>query len=196
MWTNLVKLVTTTWAILKQYLGNTCTTKISHHFTSWEIIDIAGILVPQKYLTNFVRYLWHSRDNCITKISHKLTLWDITDIAGILVPQKISYQLLREISLIDNHYPWLSLLIIANHWLILAYLAHLVPCPAKNRCKRGAKGVSDMWVPKALLRAKTNQDVWPKSCHFCPIIGTFGRILPLLVHLVPCWLVCCWLLPA
>ena len=32
----------------------TCTTEISHQLISWDIIDIAGILVPQKYITNLL----------------------------------------------------------------------------------------------------------------------------------------------
>ena len=33
----------------------TCTTEISHQLISWDIIDIARILVPQKYLSNQFR---------------------------------------------------------------------------------------------------------------------------------------------
>ena len=39
----------------------TCTTEISHQLISWDVIDIAGILVPQNISpTIFVRYHWLS----------------------------------------------------------------------------------------------------------------------------------------
>ena len=38
----------------------TCITDISHQLISWDITDIAGILIPQKYLSNIVRVDWLS----------------------------------------------------------------------------------------------------------------------------------------
>jgi len=98
---------------------DTCTEKISNQLLSWDIIDIAGILVPQKYLTNLLREIsWiiidYHRLPLIIMDYHGL-LWIIIDYHWLSLII-IDY---HWISLIIIDYRWLSLIIIDYHWLSL-----------------------------------------------------------------------------
>ena len=77
---------------------------------------------------------------------------------------------------------------------ILAFLAHLFPCPTKNNAKKVTRCFSVMWVLKLLLSPVQIRIFCPKRTQFCPKIA-FLVILgqALLAHLVPCWWVGWWL---
>ena len=55
---------------------DTCTTEISHHLISWDIIDIAWILVPSHHITSHHITSHHITSHQIT--SHHITSYHIT----------------------------------------------------------------------------------------------------------------------
>ena len=80
----------------------TCTREVSLQLISWDIIDIAGILVPQNISqTYFVRYHWLS----LNMIEYYWILLNIIEYHWILF------------NIIEYH--WLSMIIVDYHWFSL-----------------------------------------------------------------------------
>ena len=58
---------------------------------------------------------------------------------------------------------------------ILAFLAHLVPCPTKKKqCEEVPQWFSDIWVPELLLPSNIIRMFCPKTAFFAPKYAFFG----------------------
>ena len=67
---------------------------------------------------------------------------------------------------------------------ILAFLAHLVPCPTKNNAKKVPSWFCVMWMQKILLPPVKMRNFGPKTAKFCPKYAFLGTYKP-------CWLIWC-----